>query len=75
MFNKSKVGLMLIKEGSKVVVRDVSNDEYKDRIHPGYVLVSVGDENVRNNSLLNVVELLATPERPLNVKFEHSVFR
>ena len=37
MFNKSKVGLMLIKEGSKVVVKDVSNDEYKDRIHPGYV--------------------------------------
>jgi len=29
-------------------------------------LVSVGDENVRNNSLLNAVELLATPERPLN---------
>ena len=75
VFNKSKLGLMLIKEGSKVVVKDISNDEYKDRIHPGYVLVSVGDENVRNNSLLNVVELLATPERPLNVKFEHSVFR
>ena len=75
MFNKSKLGLMLIKEGSKVVVKDVSNDEYKDRIHPGYVFVSVGDENVRNNSLLNVVELLATPQRPLNVKFEHSVFR
>ena len=50
-----------MKEGSKVV--------------PGYVLVSVGDENVRNSSLLNIVELLATPQRPLNVKFEHSVFR
>lgn len=75
VFNKSKLGLMLIKEGSKVVVKEVSNDEYKDRIHPGYILVSVGDENVRSSSLLNVVELLATSKRPLNVKFEHSVFR
>jgi hypothetical protein len=71
VFLKPQLGLMLVKNGSKVVVREVSNQDYKDQIHPGDVLISVGDDSVRNKSLSDVVQLLASSGRPLNVKFEY----
>jgi hypothetical protein len=75
VFLKPQLGLMLVKNGSKVVVREVSNQDYKDQIHPGDVLISIGDASVRNRSLSDVVQLLASSGRPLNVKFEYTTTR
>lgn len=71
VFNKSKLGLMLEKIGSRVVVKEVRNQDYTDQIHPGDVLISVGDDCVRNWSLKDVVTHLANSDRPVNVKFEY----
>lgn len=72
VFNKPRLGLMLEKIGSRVVVKDVQNQDYTDQIQPGDVLISVGDDCVRDRSLRDVVTLLTNSGRPLNVRFEYN---
>merc|ERR1712238_35041 len=82
IFHTTKLGLDIIeggRKGGEVVVTKVSNDEYKNIIHPQDTIISIGNirlstsNYVTNNTtttlLTKVLSIISSSKRPLTIRF------
>ena len=73
VFNTPRLGLGLRTEGSDVIVNAIQNPAYNHTIEQGDILVFIGDKNVSNMQLDEIVKILARSGRPIVVGFERIV--
>ena len=70
-FQTGRLGMYLnTLEDGKVVVSKVTNEDYKDKILVGDVLISVGNVNVEKKSIDDITKIISSSGRPLAVEFD-----
>jgi len=73
VFNSTRLGLILKEEGTRVVVKEVQNTAYKDKIQRGDIISSIGNKSVLGMPLKQIIKILAESKRPVTVGFERTV--